>query len=268
MTKRVKSSRAFASMVMGKRMRPESTMPLTADRLRPNPVASSFSTRMGTGNSNLMITLSGAGSSRSGSRDRMSGFQLPCAAPVELVCSFTGQRPVHCQILHHGRIVILEHQQPLALQGLHIDALGEWDFRHAAAQLAADQHPDVEELAVRVHAELPCGTVTRGPARHACFDDGGRPSSLITHSAFRPISHPPPSAGTPILRKSFMASRISRLTKEVPGSTLRRRELPAGSVAYGQRLKVDRAGWRDAAHHVASRKPALITRRGLRAARP
>src|SRR5215831_2836103 len=75
----------------------------------------------------------------------------------------------------------------------------------------------------------------------------GRPSSLITHSAFRPISDRPPSAGTPILRKAFMASRISRLTKEVPGSSLRRRELPAGSVAYGQRLKVDRAGWRDAA---------------------
>src|SRR5215471_1631371 len=70
----------------------------------------------------------------------------------------------------------------------------------------------------------------------------GRPSSLITHSAFRPRSDPPPSAGTPILRKSFMASRIPRLTEEVPGSTLRRRELPPGSVAYGQRLKVNRAG--------------------------
>jgi len=54
LTKRVKSSRAFAPMAMGRRMRPESTIALTADRLRPNPVVSSFSTRMGTGSSNLM----------------------------------------------------------------------------------------------------------------------------------------------------------------------------------------------------------------------
>src|SRR5262249_5618164 len=70
----------------------------------------------------------------------------------------------------------------------------------------------------------------------------GKPSSLITNRAFRLISDPPPSAGTPILRKSFMASRIPRLTEEVPGSTLRCRELPPGSVAYGQRLKMNRAG--------------------------
>jgi hypothetical protein len=74
---------------------------------------------------------------------------------------------------HHGRIVVLEHQQPLVLECLHMDALVDGDFRRAAAQLAADQHPDVEELAVRVHPELPGGTVTRGPARHACLDDGG-----------------------------------------------------------------------------------------------
>ena len=48
MTKRVKSPRAFASMAMGRRMRPESTIPCTADRLWPNPVVSSFPTRMGT----------------------------------------------------------------------------------------------------------------------------------------------------------------------------------------------------------------------------
>ena len=42
MTKRVKSSRAFASMAMGRRMRPESTMPLTADRLSPNPAHTSY----------------------------------------------------------------------------------------------------------------------------------------------------------------------------------------------------------------------------------
>ncbi len=71
MTKRVKSSRAFASMAMGRRMRPESAMPLTAGRLRPNPAVSSFSTRMGAGSSNLMMTLSGAGSSRPGSQDGM-----------------------------------------------------------------------------------------------------------------------------------------------------------------------------------------------------
>src|SRR5262249_33388143 len=64
--------------------------------------------------------------------------------------------------------------QPLALECLHIDALVDGDLRGAAAPLAADQHPDVEELAVRVHAELPCGMVTRGPARHACFNDGGQ----------------------------------------------------------------------------------------------
>ena len=57
----------------------------------------------------------------------------------------------------------------------------------------------------------------------------GRPSSLITHNAFRPISDPPPSAGTPVPRKSFIASRIPGLTEEVPGSALRRRGLPPGS---------------------------------------
>jgi len=41
----------------------------------------------------------------------------------------------------------------------------------------------------------------------------GRLSPLITHSAFRPISDPQPSAGTPILRKSFMASRIPGLQR-------------------------------------------------------
>src|SRR5882724_5261754 len=55
-----------------------------------------------------------------------------------------------------------------------MDALVDGDFRRAAAQLAADQHPDVEELAVRVHAELSGGMVTRGPARYACSDDGGQ----------------------------------------------------------------------------------------------
>ena len=51
-------------MAMGRRIRPEPAMPLTADRLRPNPAASSLSTRMGTGSSNLMITVSGAGSAQ------------------------------------------------------------------------------------------------------------------------------------------------------------------------------------------------------------
>src|SRR5262249_40254909 len=69
---------------------------------------------------------------------------------------------------------ILEHQQPLALECLRIDALVDGDFRRAAAQLAADQHPDVEELTVRVHAELLGGMVTRGSARHAWFNDGGQ----------------------------------------------------------------------------------------------
>jgi hypothetical protein len=46
-------------------------MPLTADRLRPNPAVRSFSTRMGAGSSNLMTTSSGAGSSRSSSQDGM-----------------------------------------------------------------------------------------------------------------------------------------------------------------------------------------------------
>src|SRR5262249_26991149 len=65
-TKKAKSSRAFASMATGRRTRPEAAMSRTTDRLRPNPVMSSFSTRIGTGSSNLTVTSSDPGSSRSG----------------------------------------------------------------------------------------------------------------------------------------------------------------------------------------------------------
>jgi hypothetical protein len=73
-----------------------------------------------------------------------------------------------------GSFVVLEHQPPLARQSLHIDALVDGYFRGAAALLAADKHPDVEELAVRVHAKFSGGMVTRGPARHTGFNDGGQ----------------------------------------------------------------------------------------------
>jgi hypothetical protein len=54
-------------------------MPRTAGRLRPNPLVSSLSTRMGTGSSKLTVTLSGAGSARSSSPAGMavSSFQVP-----------------------------------------------------------------------------------------------------------------------------------------------------------------------------------------------
>jgi hypothetical protein len=88
MTKRVKFSRAFASMAMGRRMRPESTMPSTADRLRPNPVVSSFSTRMDAGSSNRMTTSSGA--------------WTPAASPDRAVGSHGG---IVVQEGEHGQVV-------------------------------------------------------------------------------------------------------------------------------------------------------------------
>src|SRR5690349_2204957 len=96
-------------MAMGRRMRPESTIALTADRLRPNPVVSSFSTRMGTGSSNLMITVSGAGSSRSGSQDGMlvSSSHVPLKGIEWLVINLE-----------------LTSLKPLAQVGLDPEALG------------------------------------------------------------------------------------------------------------------------------------------------
>src|SRR5205823_13735494 len=93
----------------------------------------------------------------------------------------------------------------------------------------------------------------------------GRPSSLITQSAFRSMSDPPPSVGTQILRKSFMASSETcegGAQAALSGAV----NCLVDPVAYGQRLTVNRTGWRDVAHHVACRKPSLITQCGLRAA--
>src|SRR5262249_61187073 len=112
------------------------------------------------------------------------------------------------------------------------------------------------ELAVRVHAELPGGMVTRGPARHACFNDGGQAEFSDYPQRFPADVRSAALSGHTGTAKIVHGFANSKAYGEVPGSALRRCELPPGSVAYGQRLKADRAGWRDVAHQVAWRKPA------------
>lgn len=58
---------------------------------------------------------------------------FPCAIPVEPISGLAGQRRVHCQLSHHGRIVLLEHHQPLILQCPHVNALVDRYLRRAVA---------------------------------------------------------------------------------------------------------------------------------------
>jgi hypothetical protein len=82
---------------------------------------------MGAGRSNLMITSRGAGSSRSSSQDGVpvSSFHVPLQSSRHAALAASVRSMARS---HHNRIVAFEHQQPLALEGSHVDALVDRDF--------------------------------------------------------------------------------------------------------------------------------------------
>src|SRR6185437_7712638 len=66
---------------------------------------------------------------------------------------------------------------------LHVNAFMDGHLRRAAARRAAQQQPDVQQLAVRVDAELARGVMARTGAVHARSHDGGQ--ATLTHGPKR-----------------------------------------------------------------------------------
>jgi hypothetical protein len=102
------------------------------------------------------------------------GLQPPGAGPVEPVPVLRGQRRAQRQFPQDGGVVVLVGDEAGRIQRVDVDAFVDGDFRGPVTRCAEQQQPDIEELAVRVDAELARGAVARAGAAGARPEDGGQ----------------------------------------------------------------------------------------------